>query len=162
MGSFYSTPGFTGDSSEAAQVAESFPNASEGTLLRQADEGTMEASYPDGSNGLWYNSAFYEEPDAPHETIQGADGLSWYAMTPHASTPQFEGGGLPGTPGAPAAAGEAGAAEGAGAYDRALFGQFMPGYDQVVSRIDSSRAADGVLEVAARGLVHSPVVKGCT
>lgn len=148
MGAFYPTPGFTGDSSEAAQVAESFPNAPEGTLLRQVDEGTMEASYPDGSNGQWYNSAYYEEPDAPHETIQGADGLSWYAMTPHADTPQFEGGGMSGAPGT---GGEAdsggGSGEAPGAYDRALFGQFMPGYEQSVVSIDSSRAADGVLEV---------------
>lgn len=151
MSAFYPTPGFTGDSSEAAQVAEAFPNAPEGTLLRQVDEGSMEASYPDGSNGLWYNSAFYEEPDAPHETIQGADGLSWYAMTPHASMPQFEGGGRPSAPGAPGSGGEAGTADGYGeapsAYDRALFGQFMPGYEQSVVSIDSSRAADGVLEV---------------
>ncbi len=151
MGAFYPTPGFTGDSSEAAQVAESFPSAPEGTLLRQVDEGTMEASYPDGSNGLWYNSAFYEEPDAPHETIQGADGLSWYAMTPRADTPQFEGGGMPGAPGAPAPGGEAGPGggpgEASGAYNSALFGQFMPGYEQSVVSIDSSRASDGVLEV---------------
>lgn len=144
MGAFYPTPGFTGDSSETAQVAESFPNAPDGTLLRQVDEGTLEACYPDGSSGLWYNSAFYEEPDAPHETMQGADGLSWYAMTPHASTPQFEGGGIPsGAPGD----GTAEPSEGAGAYDRALFGQFMPGYGQSVMSIDSSRASDGVLEV---------------
>lgn len=50
----------------------------------------MEASYPDGGNSLWYNSAYFQEPDAPHEVIQGADGLSWYAMTPAASIPEFE------------------------------------------------------------------------
>ncbi|MPN07291.1 hypothetical protein SDC9_154557 [bioreactor metagenome] len=61
--------------------------------------------------------------------MQGADGLSWYAMTPHAQSPQFEGG---------AAAGE---------YNQALFGQFMPGYDQSVVSVDSSRAGDGMLEV---------------
>ena len=130
MGAFYATPGFTGDQSEAEQVAQAFPGAPDGTLLRQVDDGTLEASYPDGGgNSLWYNSAFYQEPDAPHETMQGADGLSWYAMTPHAESPQFEGG------------------EAAGEYNQALFGQFMPGYDQGVVSVDSSRAGDGMLEV---------------
>ena len=46
MGAFYATPAFTGDVSEAAQVAEAFPSAPDGTLLRQVDEGTLEASYP--------------------------------------------------------------------------------------------------------------------
>lgn len=128
-GMFYPTPGFTGDASEAAQVAESFPSAPEGTLLRQVDDGVMEASYADGGNSLWYSSAFYQEPEAPHETIQGANGLSWYAMTPNAATPQFESG------------------EAAAPYNQALFGQFMPGFDQPVVSVDSSRAADGMLEV---------------
>ena len=90
MGAFYATPAFTGNVSEAAQVSEAFPSAPDGTLLRQVDESTLEAIYPDGGNSLWYNSAYFQEPDAPHETIQGADGLSWYAMTPAASVPQFE------------------------------------------------------------------------
>lgn len=134
MGAFYATPAFTGDISEAAQISEAFPSAPDGTLLRQVDEGTMEASYPDGSNTLWYNSAFFEEPDAPHETIQGSDGLSWYAMTPAASVPQFE----------PTSTAGSGAAE---QYNQALFGQFMPGFDQPVVSVDSSRACDGILEV---------------
>ena len=130
MGAFYPTPAFTGDASEAAQVSEAFPTAQEGTLLRQVDEGTMEATYPDGSSALWYNSAFYQEPDAPHETVQGADGLNWYAMTPAAAAPQFEqegaaigdanlhdvpgseiplgGGIMPGMPSAPGLSGDAG------------------------------------------------------
>jgi len=90
MGAFYAPPAFTGDQSEAAQVSEAFPNAPEGTLLRQSGEGTLEASYPDGSNATWYSSAHYQEPDAPHETIQGSNGLDWYTMTPHAATPQFD------------------------------------------------------------------------
>ena len=45
MGAFYATPAYTGDVSEAAQVAEAFPDAPEGTQLRQVDEGTMEATY---------------------------------------------------------------------------------------------------------------------
>lgn len=245
MGAFYAPPAFTGDQSEAAQVAEAFPSAPEGTLLRQSGEGTLEASYPDGSNATWYSSAHYQEPDAPHETIQGANGLDWYAMAPHAATPQFDNGtevempeqvpinlgsdgmvggeyadtpvggtdlpgGIPGSPigsnvdvppvappaggstDAPPVAplvGESGIGGAAGsplggtsgtapsgdgaadvgtpshsisgggqggttyapgnmaAYNQALFGQFMPGFDQPVVSIDSSRAGDGILEV---------------
>ena len=138
MGAFYATPAFTGDVSEAAQVAEAFPSAPDGTLLRQVDEGTLEASYPDGGNSLWYNSAYFQEPDAPHEVIQGADGLSWYAMTPAAAVPEFE----PATP-APSGGGLSPSAQ----YNAALFGQFMPGFDQPVVSVDSSRSADGILEV---------------
>ena len=138
MGAFYATPTFTGDVSEAAQVAEAFPSAPDGTLLRQVDEGTLEASYPDGGNSLWYNSAYFQEPDAPHEVIQGADGLSWYAMTPAAAVPEFE----PETP-APSGGGLSPSAQ----YNAALFGQFMPGFDQPVVSVDSSRSADGILEV---------------
>ena len=138
MGAFYATPAFTGDVSEAAQVAEAFPSAPDGTMLRQVDEGTLEASYPDGGNSLWYNSAYFQEPDAPHEVIQGADGLSWYAMTPAAAVPEFE----PETP-APSGGGLSPSAQ----YNAALFGQFMPGFDQPVVSVDSSRSADGILEV---------------
>lgn len=138
MGAFYSTPAFTGDASEAAQVSEAFPSAPDGTLLRQVDDGTLEASYPDGGNSLWYNSAYFQEPDAPHEIIQGADGLNWYAMTPAASIPEFESE----TP-APSGGGFSPSAQ----YNQALFGQFMPGFDQPVVSVDSSRAADGILEV---------------
>ena len=138
MGAFYATTTFTGDVSEAAQVAEAFPSAPDGTLLRQVDEGTLEASYPDGGNSLWYNSAYFQEPDAPHEVIQGADGLSWYAMTPAAAVPEFE----PETP-APSGGGLSPSAQ----YNAALFGQFMPGFDQPVVSVDSSRSADGILEV---------------
>ena len=138
MGAFYATPTFTGDVSEAAQVAEAFPSAPDGTLLRQVEEGTLEASYPDGGNSLWYNSAYFQEPDAPHEVIQGADGLSWYAMTPAAAVPEFE----PETP-APSGGGLSPSAQ----YNAALFGQFMPGFDQPVVSVDGSRSADGILEV---------------
>lgn len=197
MGAFYTPPAFTGDQSEAAQVAEAFPSAPEGTLLRQSGEGTLEASYPDGSNATWYSSAHYQEPDAPHETIQGANGLDWYAMAPHAAAPQFDNGteierpvagsvdvppmappiggsGIGDTAGSPIGgpSGTAPSVDGAAdvgspshsisgggqggttyapgnmvAYNQALFGQFMPGFDQPVVSIDSSRAGDGILEV---------------
>ena len=55
-------------------------------------------------------------------------------MTPAASVPQFE----------PVPDGGSGAAE---RYNQALFGQFMPGFDQPVVSVDSSRAGDGILEV---------------
>ena len=128
----------TGDVSEAAQVAEAFPSAPDGTLLRQVDEGTLEASYPEGGNSLGDNSAYFQEPDAPHEVIQGAEGLNWYAMTPAAAAPEFE----PETP-APSGGGLSPSAQ----YNAALFGQFMPGFDQPVVSVDSSRSADGILEV---------------
>lgn len=243
MGAFYAPPAFTGDPSEASQVAEMFPNAPEGISLRQSGEGTLEASYPDGSNATWYSSAHYQEPDAPHETIQGANGLEWYAMTPHAAAPQFDTGaeievrvhpeadlggngngsapagsngaeapvstgGIPGEPVSSSSANTAGSAinmpagvasgsigempaaaphegsfsstpagdAGSGipsggtsapgpssfsggqsdapcatgnmaAYNQALFGQFMPGYERPIVSIDSSRAEDGILEV---------------
>ena len=135
MGAFYATPVFTGDVSEAAQVAEAFPNAPEGTQLRQVEEGTMEASYANGSNSLWYSSAYFQEPDAPHEVIQGADGLDWYAMTPAAAVPPFD-------PQAPADSSGV-----AAQYNQAVFTQFMPGFDRPVVSVDSSRAGDGILEV---------------
>ena len=37
--------------------------------------------------------------------------------------------------------------EAAEAYNQALFGQFMPSFDQPIQSIDTSRASDGVLEV---------------
>lgn len=125
MSAFYAVPPFTGDQSEAAQVSEAFPNAPEGTLLRQAGEGTLEASYPDGSNAIWYSSAHYQEPDAPHETIQSSNGLDWYAMTPHAAVPQFDTGSeseLSGQP--PFNIGADGTAAGTG--DSAMFGGDEP------------------------------------
>lgn len=106
MGTFYSTPNFTGDPSEADQVAATFPGVPEGTTLRTVDEGTIEASSSSG-NSMWYNSAFYQEPDAPHDTISSADGVSWYAMHPHAAAPEFESGDM--------------------AYTQAQFQSFMPG-----------------------------------
>ena len=90
MGAFYATPAFTGDVSEAAQVAEHSPAHRTAPCCGRWTKGTLEASYPDGGNSLWYNSAYFQEPDAPHEVIQGADGLSWYAMTPAAAVPEFE------------------------------------------------------------------------
>ena len=81
-GAFYSTPEFTGNPAEAAEVAATFPGAAEGTVLRSVDEGVLEAS-TDAGNTNWYNSAFYQEPDAPHSIMTDANGVEWYAMAQH-------------------------------------------------------------------------------
>jgi len=141
MGAFYQTPSFTGDASESAQVAAAFPGAAEGTSLRTVDDGVIEASHPDGGSSLWYNSAHYQEPDAPHDNIQDANGVGWYAMSPHASMPEFEQGGAGYEPGG------GGLSESAMDYNRAQFQQFMPGYEQAVSQVDASRHSDGMIEV---------------
>lgn len=115
--------------SEAPLVAATFPSAQEGTMLRTVGEGIIEASTPDGGNTLWYNSAFYQEPDAPHETMEAANGVQWYTMQQKAEAPQFESG-----------------AE-ANQYNQAAFQNFMPGYDTPVSKLDGSGRQDGHFEV---------------
>jgi hypothetical protein len=127
-GAFYSTPDFTGNPAEAAQVVATFPGSSEGISLRSVDEGVLEASGPDG-NTMWYNSAFYDTPEAPHSIIQSANGVDWYAMQQHAEPPQFEAG------------------EAAAQYNQATFQNFMPGYEQQVTQIDGSQRMDGHFEV---------------
>ena len=80
---------YTSSPSEAAQVAATFPDASEGTTLRTVGDGVIEAS-SDSGNTMWYNSAYYDEPDAPHTIMQSANGVDWYAMQQHAEAPVFE------------------------------------------------------------------------
>jgi hypothetical protein len=135
MSDFYSPSAtFTGDVSEAAQVSASFPTAAEGTTLRSVDDGVIEATSPDGSNSMWYNSAIYQQPDAPHDTVTAANGVNWYSTQPYAETPQFETG--------------AASMSGPGAsYNQAQFQQFMPGYEQQAAYVDASRTGDGVLEI---------------
>lgn len=128
-GAFYDAPAFTGDISEAAQVAQAFPDAAEGTTLRTVGDGVIEASGADGGNAMWYNSAYYDEPDAPHTVMQSANGVDWYAMQQHAETPEFESG------------------DAAAMYNQAQFSQFMPGYEQKISSVDGSGRADGHFEV---------------
>ncbi len=115
--------------SEAPLVAATFPGAPEGTALRTVDEGVIEASSPDGGNTLWYNSAYFQEPDAPHSVIQSANGVDWYAMQQHADVPQFEAG------------------DAAESYNQATFQQFMPGYGEQVYQVDGSHHHDGHFEV---------------
>lgn len=127
-GAFYDVPAFTGSSEEAAQVAAVFPGAAEGTSLRTVGDGVLEATGENG-NTLWYNSAYYDEPDAPHTIVQSAGGVDWYAMQQHAEAPAFEQG------------------ESALAYNQAAFQSFMPGYEQQVSHVDGSHREDGRFEV---------------
>ena len=127
-GEFYSTPNFTGSTDEAAKVAETFPGAEAGTVLRSIGIGEIAASTSDGET-MWYNSAYYDEPKAPHSVMQTADGVDWYAMKPHAETPSFESG------------------EGAADYNQALFQNFMPGYEQPITSVDDSHVDNGHFEV---------------
>ncbi len=121
--------GYMGGYSEAPLVAATFPSAPEGTALRTVDDGVIEASTPNGGNTLWYNSAYFQEPDAPHTVMQSANGVDWYAMQQHADVPQFETG------------------DAAESYNQATFQSFMPGYGEQVYQVDGSHRQDGHFEV---------------
>lgn len=125
---FYDLPEFSGSALEESQVRETFPNVEEGTSLRTVEQGVLEAT---GENGtaLWYNSAFYEEPEASHGVVQAANGVDWYQMEPPAQAPDFETG------------------EQALAYNRASFQNFMPGFEQQVTTVDGSHREEGHFEV---------------
>lgn len=125
---FYDVPEFSGSALEESQVRDTFPGVDEGTTLRTVEQGVLEATGENGS-ALWYNSAFYEEPDAPHSVTQSANGVSWYQMEPPAQAPEFEPG------------------EQALAYNRASFQKFMPGFEQQVTTVDGSHREEGHFEV---------------
>ena len=127
-GAFYNTPAFTGDASEASKVAEAFPGAAEGTMLRTIEDGVIAASTHEGET-MWYNSGYYDEPKAPHSIMQGADGVEWYAMNPYAEVPPFEAG------------------ADAVAYNQAQFHSFMPGYESPITTVDGSMSDQGQFEV---------------
>ena len=118
-----------GGYAEAPLVAATFPNAQEGTMLRTVGDGVIEASSPDGGNTLWYNSAYFQEPDAPHSVMEAANGVQWYAMQQQAQAPQFESG------------------VEAMQYNQAAFQNFMPGYDGQVAHVDGTHRLDGHFEV---------------
>lgn len=105
-----------------------FPDAPDDTLLRTVDEGILEAT-TDSGESLWYSSAFFEEPEAPHGLMQASDGIDWYAMQQHAQAPAFESG------------------EGAAAYNQAQFQNFMPGYGHRITSVDGSARNEGQIEV---------------
>ena len=125
---FYDVPEFSGSALEESQVRDTFPGVDEGTTLRTVEQGVLEATGENGS-ALWYNSAFYEEPDAPHSVTQSANGVEWYQMEPPAQAPEFEPG------------------EQALAYNRASFQNFMPGFEQQVTTVDGSHREEGHFEV---------------
>ena len=137
-GIFYTPAAFAGmsvgDTLSQDQVTAAFGDSvADGTTLRTVghpEEGVLEASHPYYGTSMWYNSAMYQEPDAPHDTIQSMDGVGWYAMQPHNDVPQFE----PPT-------------EEAKAYNQAQFRSFMPGYETQPAYVDTSRAMDGVIDV---------------
>ena len=136
-GIFYTPAAFAGmgvgDTLSQDQVTAAFGDSvADGTTLRTVghpEEGVLEASHPDYGTSMWYNSAMYQEPDAPHDTILSMDGVGWYAMQPHNDVPQFE----PPT-------------EEAKAYNQAQFRSFMPGYETQPAYVDTSRAMDGVID----------------
>ncbi len=125
----YEADGYAGRNSEASLIAATFPGVAEGISLRTVDEGVIEASTPDGGNTLWYNSAYFQEPDAPHTVMQSANGVDWYAMQQHGDAPQFEAG------------------DAAESYNQAAFRNFMPGYGEQVYQVDGSHRQDGHFEV---------------
>ena len=137
-GSFYTPAAFAGmgvgETLSQDQVSAAFGDSvAEGTTLRTVGhpkEGVLEASHPDYGASMWYNSAMYQEPDAPHDTIQSMDGVGWYAMQPHNDVPKFE------SP-----------TDEAKAYNQAQFQSFMPGYETQPAYVDTSRARDGVIDV---------------
>ena len=124
-----SAPQYIGNMADAPQGDVSFPEMAEGTTYTPQGAGVVEATREPGNNTLWYSSANYEEPDAPHTVMQSADGVDWYAMQPHASSPEFESG------------------EAANAYNQAQFQSFMPGYEASVASVDGSNRQDGYFEV---------------
>lgn len=125
---FYDMSGFTGSSAESEQVAAAFPGTASDTFLRNVGDGVMEAS-TEGGNSLWYSSAYYDEPDAPHTIMQAANGVDWYAMQQHAEAPVFEQG------------------DAADAYNQAAFRDFMPGFEPQITQVDGTHREDGHFEV---------------
>lgn len=120
---FFGMPELTDTNS----IANMFPDVSD-TAFRAVDEGVIEATTDNGSS-LWYSSAFYEEPAAPHTNIQASDGVGWYAMDMQGSIPSFEKG------------------DGSEAYNNALFKSFMPGYDGNISYVNTDIKGNGQIEI---------------
>lgn len=124
-----SAPQYIGNAPEAPEGTPSFPEMSDATNISPVGNGVMEANAPVGSNTMWYSSAAYEEPDAPHTVMQSANGVDWYAIQAHGEAPAFEAG------------------ESANAYNQAQFQAFMPGYDQQITSVDGSQRNEGRFEV---------------
>ncbi|MDR3209780.1 MAG: hypothetical protein LBT36_04050 [Oscillospiraceae bacterium] len=80
--------------------------------------------------------------------VRGGSELTGASIASVASRPAAVSGEMPhgSASGADYDAGSGGLSEAAAAYNRAQFQQFMPGFTQQVSQIDSSRGADGIIE----------------
>lgn len=117
-------PQYIGNASDT-----SFPDMAENTAVNPVGNGIMQTESTADSNTLWYSSANYEEPEAPHTIMQASNSMDWYAMNPNAQTPEFEAG------------------ESALAYNQAQFQAFMPGYEQQVTSVDGSNRQNGQFEV---------------
>ncbi len=86
---FFSSPEFSGSFDEGAKIASMFTADQQISTLRTVGEGQMEATYTDGTSGMLYSAALFEEPDGPHEVITDANGLDWYKMEPRAPISEF-------------------------------------------------------------------------
>ena len=124
-----SAPQYIGTTANGSDGEVSFPEMADGTRFTPSGTGVIAATEDSGNNTLWYNSANYEEPEAPHTVMQSSNGVEWYAMQPHASTPDFENG------------------DAASGYNQAQFHSFMPGYEQSISSVDGSNRQNGYFEV---------------
>lgn len=122
-GAFFGLP----ETAAGNGIGAMFPDMAD-TSFRPVSEGVIEAVTENG-NSLWYSSAFYEEPEAPHASIQASDGVDWYAMQQQAQMPAFEAG------------------DGAEAYNMAQFRSFMPGYDAQISAVDAGHCGNGQMEI---------------
>ncbi|MBR1865102.1 MAG: hypothetical protein IJ801_01200, partial [Lachnospiraceae bacterium] len=123
-GAFFGIP----EGSDGNGISTLFPDMAKDTAFRSVDEGVIEAT-TDSGNSLWYSSAFYDEPEAPHSNIQASDGVDCYAMAQQARMPAFETG------------------DGAEAYNIAQFQSFMPGYDAQISAVDAEHCGNGQIEI---------------
>lgn len=127
-GRFYDVPIFSGSQTDASRVQEAFPDAEGGLSLRTVGDGVMEAVSGD-NNTLWYSSAYFDEPQAPHDIMTASNGVAWYTMQSNADMPLFE----PNPED--------------NAFNEALFRQFIPAYDQPVFEVDSLPGTAGQFEV---------------
>lgn len=125
-GEYNDLSGFQNGVMDSGQVELTFSGVESGTVLRSVGEGVVEASNSNG-NALWYNSAYFDEPDAPHATLYTDNGIAWYAMNPNAEMPSFETGSE------------------AKDYNVAQFENFMPGYEGTVASV--SEGDNGRFEI---------------
>lgn len=125
-GEYNDISGFQNGVMDSGQVSAHFPQAEGGTVLRSVGDGVVEASNANG-NALWYNSTYFDEPDAPHSTLYTENGVAWYALNPNAEMPSFESG------------------SDATDYNIAQFQNFMPGYEGTVTSV--SEGDNGRFEI---------------